>query len=372
MADERLQAKVRNLLAFAGVALGGEAPGDITVHNDLLYRRVLAGGSLALGEAYMDGWWDSTALDEFFHKVLAAGLDRRVKARTWLLDALKARVFNLQKVSRAFQIGLRHYDIGNDLYRIMLDGRMMYSCGYWKNSATLKEAQEAKLDLVCRKLCLEPGMRLLDIGCGWGGMARFAAERFGVEVVGVTVSREQAAYARDYCRDLPVDIRLQDYRSLEGTFDRIVSIGMIEHVGRKNYRTFMETARRRLTDGGLFLLQTIGGNRSVAGTDPWIERYIFPNSMLPSVKQLGAAIEGLFVLEDLHAFGADYDKTLMRWYANFQEGWNRLKDRYGDRFFRMWSYYLLSCAGSFRARVNQLWQLVLSPGGVPGGYAAPR
>ena len=279
---------------------------------------------------------------------------------------------NLQKPSRAFQIGRHHYDIGNDLFSRMLDRRMIYSCGYWKNATTLDEAQEAKLDLVCRKLGLCPGMRVLDIGCGWGGTARFAAERYGVAVVGITVSEKQVQLAQEACAGLDIDIRLQDYRQLDGTFDRVLSIGMFEHVGCKNYRAFMRVVRDRLVDDGLFLLHTIGSNRSVTRTDPWTERYIFPNSMLPSAAQIAAAAEGTLVIEDWHSFGPDYDTTLMHWHRNFVEHWSELVDRYDERFHRMWRYFLLSSAGSFRARHNQLWQVVLSPSGVPGGYRALR
>jgi cyclopropane-fatty-acyl-phospholipid synthase len=254
----------------------------------------------------------------------------------------------------------------------MLGERLIYSCGYWKNASILEGAQEAKLDLVCRKLGLRPGMRVLDIGCGWGGTAKFAAERYQVEVVGITVSEQQAKFGKELCRRLPVDIRLQDYRNIEETFDRILSIGMFEHVGYKNYTTFMRIVRNCLKDRGLFLLQTIGGIRSVTRNDPWIERYIFPNSMLPSAKQICSAIEGVFVLEDWHSFGPDYDKTLMEWFRNFHENWDILKEYYNERFYRMWKYYLLSCAGSFRARKNELWQIVLSANGVPGGYRSMR
>jgi cyclopropane-fatty-acyl-phospholipid synthase len=254
----------------------------------------------------------------------------------------------------------------------MLDKRMIYSCGYWKYASTLDEAQDAKLDLICRKLDLQPGMRLLDIGCGWGGTAKFVAENYGVDVLGITVSKEQVVLGKEFCRGLPVEIRLQDYRALKGTFDRIVSIGMIEHVGYKNYTTFMNVVRRSLREDGLFLLQTIGGNQRVSGCDPWIERYIFPNSMLPSPGQLSAAIEGLFVLEDWHSFGTDYDRTLMKWFQNFDDNWDELKETYNGRFYRMWKYYLLSCAGSFRARKNQLWQIVFSPEGLPDGYFSFR
>jgi cyclopropane-fatty-acyl-phospholipid synthase len=249
---------------------------------------------------------------------------------------------------------------------------MIYSCAYWKDAATLDDAQEAKLDLVCRKLGLRPGMRLLDIGCGWGGTARFAAERWGVSVLGITVSERQLEHGRRICAGLDVELRLQDYRDLAGRFDRILSLGMFEHVGLKNYAAFMGTVRRLLPDDGLFLLHTIGSNRSAARTDPWTERYIFPNSLVPSAPQIGAAFDGRFVLEDWHSFGPHYDTTLMHWHRNFESHWPDLQGAYDERFHRMWRYFLLSSAGSFRARKNQLWQIVLSPRGVAGGYTAPR
>jgi cyclopropane-fatty-acyl-phospholipid synthase len=372
MSEDGFRKKVATLLSFADVEIQGERPWDIQILNQKTYSRILAQGSLGLGESYMDGWWDCERLDEFFHRVLKAELDTRIKIWADYFEIIKARLYNLQKPSRAFQIGEHHYDMGNDLYRLMLDKRLIYSCGYWKNASSLDEAQEAKLDLVCRKLDLQPGMRLLDIGCGWGGTAKFAAENYGVEVLGITVSKEQVAFGKELCRGLPVEIRLQDYRGLTGTFDRIVSIGMFEHVGYKNYVTFMNVIRRCLRGNGLFLLQTIGGNHTVSGCDPWIEKYIFPNSMLPSPGQIYGAIEGLFVLEDWHSFGADYDRTLMQWFRNFNDNWDVLKETYNRRFYRMWKYYLLSCAGSFRARKNQLWQIVLSPEGQPGGYYSPR
>jgi cyclopropane-fatty-acyl-phospholipid synthase len=372
MADGGIRRRAEELLALADVRVDGDGPRDIRVHDQRLWARVLAEGSLGLGESYMDGWWDCDRLDEFFHGVLAAGLDTRIEPWKDGLRLMRAKLFNLQKPSRAFHIGRHHYDLGNDLFSAMLDQRMIYSCGYWKDAATLDEAQEAKLDLVCRKLGLQPSMRLLDIGCGWGGTARFAAERYGVSVVGITVSERQVQYGQRLCEGLDVELRLQDYRSLEGKFDRVLSIGMFEHVGLKNYGTYMRTVRRVLTDDGLFLLHTIGGNRPETRTDPWTERYIFPNSMLPSVQQIGAAIEGRLVLEDWHSFGPDYDTTLLCWHRNFEEHWPTLRERYDERFHRMWRYFLLSSAGGFRARKNQLWQVVLSPHGVPGGYCAPR
>ncbi|UCC71293.1 MAG: cyclopropane fatty acyl phospholipid synthase [Gemmatimonadota bacterium] len=372
MARDSLRRRVEELLAHADVEVGGSRPWDIRVHDARLYARVMAQGSLGLGESYMDGWWDCDRLDELFYRIVRAGLEYEVRPLADGLRALRARVINLQSPSRAFQIGRRHYDIGNDLYRCMLDRRMIYSCGYWKDAMTLDEAQEAKLDLVCRKLGLRPGMRVLDIGCGWGGAAKFAAEGFDVEVVGITVSEEQVRLARDSCEGLPIQIRLQDYREVTDEFDRVFSLGMFEHVGCKNYSAFMRVARRCLRDDGLFLLHTIGGNRSVSTNDPWMARYIFPNSMLPSTKQIADACEGEFVIEDWHNLGPDYDKTLMEWYRNFEGGWDTLKESYNERFRRMWTYYLLSCAGAFRGRKTQLWQIVLSPRGVSGGYLAPR
>ena len=371
MTHSRIQKKIQNLLAAVDIQVNGNRPWDLQVHTEDLYPRLMAKGSLGLGESYVEGWWDCDRLDEFFYRILRADLNTGLNAAE-VFEVLKSKLINLQKPSRAFEVGQKHYDIGNTLFRHMLDNRLIYSGAYWKDAASLDEAQEAKLDLICRKLDLRPGLRVLDIGCGWGGAARFIAEHYQAEVVGVVVSEEQAAYGKELCQGLPVDIRLQDYRDLEGTFDRIVSIGMFEHVGVKNYAEFFRIVKDRLKEDGLFLLQTIGGTRSVTRTDPWISRYIFPNSMLPSAKQICTSCEGLFVLEDWHSFGADYDTTLMHWYRNFLANWEKIKPDYDEQFFRVWIYYLLSCAGSFRARKNQLWQIVFSPRGVPGGYRSVR
>jgi cyclopropane-fatty-acyl-phospholipid synthase len=352
----------REIFESADIEVNGERPWDLRVHDERFFGRVLAGGSLALGESYMEGWWDCEAPDELVVRILSNDLQRKVRPslKVFLLW-LKSSLINLQRRSRAYNIGKRHYDLGNDLYRLMLDKGMNYSCGYWRRANNLDDAQADKLDLVCRKLGLEKGMRVLDIGCGWGGFAQYAAERYGVSVLGITVSREQALFAQERCKDLSVDIRFQDYRDLDGRFDRIVSIGMIEHVGVKNYRTYMQVAARCLDPEGLFLLHTIGADLSVRAGDPWVDKYIFPDGMVPSLRQLSDAAEGLFKVEDVHSFGQYYDPTLLAWSRNFTEGWDSIKDRYGERFFRMWRYYLLSSAGGFRARYSQLWQIVLSP-----------
>jgi cyclopropane-fatty-acyl-phospholipid synthase len=365
--------RIQKFLDPAGIVINGSNPWDIHVHNDKFYGRVLRQGSIGLGESYMDGWWDTPSLDQFFDKLLRAEVDRVVQPK-WRVFAvnLMHRLFNHQSRARAFEVGEKHYDIGNDLYERMLDARLVYTCAYWKDAQTLDEAQEAKLDLVCRKLGLTQGQRVLDIGCGWGSFAKFAAEKYGAEVVGLTVSVEQAAFARERCKGLPVEIRVRDYREEYEQFDHIVSIEMFEAVGYKNFREYMKVVHRCLKPKGLFVLQTIGGNASVVTTDPWIERYIFPNGMLPSIAQIGDAIEDLFVVEDWHNFGFDYDRTLMEWNERFQQAWPELKEKYGERFKRMWEYYLLCCAGSFRSRKNQDWQIVFSPRGVEGGYVTVR
>jgi cyclopropane-fatty-acyl-phospholipid synthase len=373
MEANKLKVTSEKILSLAGIKINGNNPWDIKVHNEKFYRRVLTQGSLGLGESYMDEWWECEKLDEFFYRILSFQLERKVKQNLRLLfRLLMSSILNKPSKRKAFQIGEKHYDIGNELFKNMLDKRMVYSCAYWKDAGSLDEAQEAKLDLICQKLRLQPGMKILDIGCGWGSFAKYAAEKYQVQVIGVTVSKEQVELGNSFCKGLPVEIRFQDYRDVNDTFDHVVSLGMFEHVGYKNYRTYMNVVRRCLKDDGLFLLHTIGGNESVTTTDPWIGKYIFPNSMLPSIKQIGRAIEGLFVMEDWHNFSADYDKTLMTWYRNFQKNWDKIRSKYDKRFYRMWKYYLLSCAGSFRARKNQLWQIVLSKTGVPGGYIAIR
>jgi len=368
----RAQARIEALLNFAGVEIDGNAPTDMRVNDPRVYSRILAHGSLGLGEAYMDGWWDTGDLDGFLFRLLDTRLDERVGGweDAWL--HIKSRLLNLQRGQRAYEIGERHYDLGNDLFQAMLGQRLVYSCGYWKDADNLDDAQVAKLELIFRKLELKPGMRVLDIGCGWGEALKLAAERHGVSGVGVTVSQEQADYAREICRGLAVEIRLADYRTLDESFDRVFSIGMFEHVGVKNYKTYFDVARRCTADDGLFVLHCIGSNVSSNHTDPWIAKYIFPNSMIPSAEQIAAASEGVFVTEDWHNFGADYDRTLMAWRANFDRAWGSLSARYGERFRRMWRFYLSASAAAFRARLDQLWQLVMSPRGVRGGYRAPR
>lgn len=373
MREAKMQSFIQELLEPAGITLNGDQPCDPQIHNAETYGRILHQGSLGLGEAYMDGWWDCERLDDFFYRVLRHGVQNRVPLN-WkqMLFYLSNVVVNPQSPKRAYEVGRRHYDIGNDLYQAMLDASMNYSCGYWREADDLETAQRHKMDLICRKLQLEAGQTLLDIGCGWGGLLRYAAEQYGVRGVGVTISEQQADWAREHGEGWPIEIVMDDYRHIEGEFDRVVSVGMFEHVGYKNYETFMETVQRCIKQDGLFLLHTIGSNHSSRCTDPWLGTYIFPNSMLPSMRQIDEAAEDRFVMEDWHNFGADYDHTLMAWYANFEHHWPELKQKYDERFYRMWRYYLHCCAGGFRARHIQLWQIVFSPRGLEGGYRSVR
>ncbi len=371
--EERRKRIIQEILSPAGVTINGDKPWDLRIKDERFYQKVLNDGSLGFGESYMDGWWECEDLPEFFCRLLPSDPESKLKKNLKLLSyIIRSRVVNPERKSRAFQVGKKHYDVGNELYKNMLDKRMVYSCAYWKGAVNLDDAQEAKLDLICRKIGLKSGERVLDIGCGWGGLVKYAAEKYGIEAVGITISGQQSELARERCKGLPVEIRLQDYRDINETFDHVVSVGMFEHVGYKNYRTYMEVVHRCLNDDGLFLLHTIGDNISQFTVDPWFGKYIFPNSMIPSMKQISAAIERLFVLEDLHNFGSYYDPTLISWFNNFDKSWERLKSLYDERFYRMWKYYLLSSAGSFRSRYNQVWQIVLSKKGVPGGYVSVR
>ena len=352
---------ITQLLTSAGVQVNGGNPWDMQVKDDRVFPALLREGSLGLGESYMNGWWDCEQVDQLVTRLIQADLESHVRQnRKFLLRMLLRRFVNFQDRKRALAVGRIHYDIAPDLYARMLDPEMNYSCGYWKDATTLAEAQKAKLDLSCRKLELEPGMKVLDIGCGFGSFAKYAAKNYRVSVVGVSISQQQAAWAQKNCTGLPVEIRFQDYRDVAEQFDRIISIGMFEHVGEKNYKEFMETVYRNLSDNGLFLLHTIGTTQEKTGSDAWVNKYIFPNSELPSAREIPEACAGRFVLEDWHNLGSDYIRTLKAWYKNFTGQWSFIKQNYDERFFRMWTYYLSLFMGSFQARHIQVWQVVLS------------
>tara|TARA_R110002049_G_scaffold293717_1_gene478888 strand:+ start:406 stop:1488 length:1083 start_codon:yes stop_codon:yes gene_type:complete len=348
---------------MAGVQFNGDANWDIQVHKEDVYQKILTRGSLGFGESYMAGDWDSRTLDELFHRLVSFEIDKKVvgwaRLHLWA-EILRQRFINLQSSERAFEVGEQHYDIGNDVFEAMLDRTMSYSCAYWQNADNLEQAQLNKLDLICHKLELKPGETLLEIGCGWGGLARHAAKYYGVEVLGITISKEQSKFAEQRCIGLPVKIELMDYRDLNGQFDKVVSVGMFEHVGPKNYAIYFDTVFRRLKDEGLFLLHTIGMYKTTNSLEPWTAKYIFPNGRIPSAEQLTAVLNGRFLIEDWHNFGHDYDLTLMAWWDRFNAAWPQLEAKYSEQFYRMWKYYLMSCAGFFRSGHGQLWQIVLT------------
>ena len=371
MIRKKINEYIEKLLTTADIRVNGDRPWDIQVHNNALFSKIFKGGSLALGESYCDGWWDCEALDQFFHRVFRARLDERVNPVS-SIAVLQSIFLNMQNRARSLWVIKKHYDLDVSLYLSFLDPYNQYTCGYFKETDDLNRAQEQKLDLICQKLMLSSKDSVLDIGCGWGGFARFAAKNYGCSVTGITISDEQLQYAREFCKDLPVDIIKSDYRDFKGSFDKVLVCGMLEHVGYKNHRKLMQVARDSLKKNGLFLLQTIGSNNSQKMADPWLNKYIFPNGLIPSAKQITAAADGRFKLEDWHFMGQHYDRTLMAWYGNFIKNWDRIKSAYDERFFKIWEYYFLSCAGSFRAGTNDLWQIVFSKNGLVHEYSSTR
>ncbi len=369
--NNRDKTLVTDILKAAGVLVNGNNPWDIQVHDERLYSTVLRQGALGLGEAYMKGWWDCKAVDLFLARLLDGNLVAKLKNSRMILRLLVSKFVNLQTIKGSREVGELHYDIEPEVYERMLDSSMNYTCGYWRDADNLEDAQIAKMDLICRKLKLREGMRLLDIGCGWGGFARFAAENYGVSVVGVTISKEQEKYAKKFCKDYPVEIRLQDYREVSEKFDCISAIGMFEHVGCLNYKKYMEIIQHNLVDGGLFLFQTNGMNGKTHGIDEWIRKYIFPNAMLPTTAEITSAFTGTLTLEDWHNFGDDYIKTLKAWHLNFKNNWKYLHDR-DEEFYRMWTYFLFYFLAGYRAKYIQLWQVVLSNGTGTRNYRSVR
>lgn len=361
MVIERFQ----DLLKEAGITVNGTNPWDIQVHDDRFYLRVLEWKNLGLGEAYMDGWWSCQRIDEFIYRILKGNLESKIRGGfRYLLCFLPARFSNLQSPQKSRVVAEKHYDLGNELFLSFLDSYHQYSCAFFKDTDELEQAQQQKLKLIGEKLELKSSDHLLDIGSGWGGLAKYVAERYGCTVTGVNISKEQLKYSRIFCQGLPVSFQECDYREIRGCFDKVVSVGMFEHVGHKNYANYMKVVFDALKDDGLFLLHTIGSNKSAENYDPWLRKYIFPNSELPSLQQICEAAERLFIIEDVHNLGPHYDRTLLAWNERFQAAWPRLSAKYDLRFKRMWEYYLLSCAGAFRARAVQVWQILMSKHGI--------
>jgi cyclopropane-fatty-acyl-phospholipid synthase len=360
----------RDLLAKADITLNGNKPWDLQVRDDRAFARVLRDGSVGFGEAFMEGWFGCERVDELAYRAYQAKLFDQIEVKQALIETLKVRLNPFGSRTRSHEVGEFHYDTGNDLFELMLDPYMQYSCGYWKRATTLEQAQRDKLELICRKLDLKPGQRLLDIGCGWTGLGRYAAKHFGVQVVGITVSKEQAEYGRERNSGLPIEIRVVDYRELDEQFDRIVSVGMFEHVGRRYYPDYFAAAERCLKPGGLFLLHTVGYQMEEA-INPWYDKYIMPGVEFPTVANVANSAGTTLTHENLQVWdGSHYDRTLMAWWDRFHATWDRLKGRkYDERFYRMWQLYLQGCAGAFRADRMRVWQFVFSKGRRDGGYA---
>lgn len=370
-----LQRIVAKNLKTAGITINGDKPYDIKIHNPDFYKKIILHQSIGAGESYMDGEWDCDQLDELFYRICLNRVDAAFYSNIKLfLIRLKNSMLNQQSRSKAYEVAKVHYNLGSKLFEYMLGPSLAYTCGYWKSAKSLDEAEFDKYELVCKKLMLTPGDKVLEIGCGMGGLAKYMAEQYGCEVVALDIADNQVKYAVKYCENLPVKVYLADYRDVDiynphhVKFDKIVSVGVLEHVGYKNYDRLLEICRTSIKEDGIFLLHTIGGNVSTNFCDPWINKYIFPNGMLPSLKQIGKTFEGRFVLEDLQNFGSYYDNTLMAWHKNLNDHWPDLQSQYDERFHRMMNYYLLSCAGAFRARAMQLWQFVLTPNGIANGY----
>jgi cyclopropane-fatty-acyl-phospholipid synthase len=364
-----LEVFFRDLLAKAGITINGGQPWDLQVRDPRAYARVLRDGSIGFGEAFMESWLDCERIDQLVDRAYRAKLTKQIEVRTAIFKAIKVRLNPFGSRSRSFEIGKWHYDMGNDLFEIMLDKYLIYSCGYWQEAQSLENAQRDKLELICRKLQLEPGMRVLDIGCGWGGLARYAAEHYGVHVVGITVSKQQIELGMRLTAGLPIELRYTDYREVDETFDRVVSVGMFEHVGRRHYRDFFRACTRCLKPSGILLLHTVGYLKPQA-INPWYDKYIMPGVEFPTIGNIMHNIGRNLVLEDFHTWhGSHYDKTLMAWFERFDAGWGKLKQNYDEIFYRMWKLYLQGCAGAFRAERMRVWQLVFSKGGIPGGYS---
>ncbi|MGA8164778.1 MAG: cyclopropane fatty acyl phospholipid synthase [Waddliaceae bacterium] len=374
-----LKSIAQRMLESANVKINGPNPWDIQVLDERFYKRLFLAQTLGVGESYMDGWWSCDRLDELSFRIQRhLNQDRFLYVLLNFYQNIGHFFINKQTKLRSLAVAEQHYNLNNSLYHAMLGETMAYTCGYWKQATDLSSAQLAKYDVICRKAQLKSGEKVLELGCGWGGFAKYAAENYGATVDAVNIAREQIHYAQTLCRGLPIRLHTCDYRDVDFynphriQYDKVISIGLCEHVGHKNYGRFLGLVRNQLKEDGLFLLHTIGKNVTTAVTDRWVQKYIFPGGMLPTLKLLSQASEKHFVIEDMHNFGADYDKTLMAWHHNFERAWPNFNDQFDERFYRMWSYYLLGSAGAFRARTMQLWQLILSPKGKLNGYMSLR
>jgi len=377
--SKKSEQKVRELLLTSNIEVDGDNPQDIQVHDTSVYDRWLRDGSLGIGESYMEGLWSSNALDQTMKQLIdnMDELESRVKkSPSLILYTLKLKFLNLQNKIGAKRVIEKHYNDDVNLFSEMLDSYMQYTCGYWNRGAKdLEVAQRNKMQLIAEKLHLKPGMQILDMGSGFGGLSYFLATEYDVRVTAVTLSENQHEWATCNFAHPNITFILGDYRDImSGEYDRIVSVGLLEHIGIKNYQLFFKKVFSLLKPEGIYLLHTIGSARTTTSTDQWIDKYIFPGGQLPSFKQIVDSIEEPFVIEDWHNFGENYSQTLHAWHHNLKKDWQiKTSSILTDKEFRMWEYYLLSCAGNFEARSSvQLWQIVICKNGVQGGYLSKR
>lgn len=344
----------------------GPAEFKVTLKRPLPRTELLRSTSLALGEAYMRG---DIELDRDLFEVLDLFLGQmgRFKSNK---RALRSLIYTSKSKGNQKKEVTSHYDIGNDFYRLWLDETMSYSCGYFKRAGdSLFEAQVQKVDHILDKLQLEKGMTLLDIGCGWGFLLKRAAQHYGVKGVGITLSEEQYRQFSEEIRDQHMEdrleVKLMDYRDLEKrglSFDRVVSVGMLEHVGRGNYECFLQNVEAVLKPEGLFLLHYISAQEEHPG-DPWIKKYIFPGGTIPSLREIiGLMPEYCFYTLDVESLRRHYTQTLLCWRENFLKHREEIVQRYGEEFTRMWELYLASCAATFHNGVIDLHQILVSKG----------
>lgn len=346
----------------------GEGKPEFTliIHKDIPKKALLESTELALGEAYMRG--DIEVKGDLFHMLctLLEQADRFSLDRNSLRNIL---YMSEKKQDQAKEVS-SHYDLGNDFYKLWLDPTMSYSCAYFKSDKdTLEQAQRNKVDYILQKLYLKPGMTLLDIGCGWGFLLLEAAKKYGVKGYGCTLSKEQWKKSQERIQALglegQVTIELTDYRDLEAKdlqFDRVVSVGMMEHVGRSNYSTYMETVNHLLKQGGIFLLHTITGHDEVV-SDPWIRKYIFPGGTLPSLRELiHHAYDADFRVLDVESLRRHYCRTLLCWYKNFCKVHEQVARWKDPSFVRMWDLYLCGCAAAFQIGYIDIHQVLMTKG----------
>lgn len=354
---------ISNLLEKMDIQVGGNRAWDIQIHSPDFARRVMTMGGLGLGDSYIEGDWDANSVDSFINHILRARLDKEIKSFGMSISSLKSRFHSLAKGQKPwkFQDVLRN--LPNEFFEAILGTNMSFTSGYWAAGAkTLEEAQQARRDMTCKKLNLKQGMRLLDAGSGWGGFSAFAAEHYGVECVCISSFKGQHEWASQHYAHLPIEFVQNESLMLDGMFDCIVSIDRFEHLPQKNYRVYLEMGDRILEEDGLLLLQSTGKNERRLNGKHWFDTHILQNNSLPTIAQIAGATNGLFVMEDMHNFGSDYDKTLMAWYQNFEAAWPALQKQYkfDEKLYRTWKYYLLSSAGAYRANDLQQWQCIFS------------